>query len=153
MSLEGIFWEEVPFAGTPKKFRKIIPIYEIISQFVLKDDFESLNVIRAFGLNFGEILNIDYQGREYIERLRIKGGKIFDAETLRVDLMQELPEFNLPEEEFFNKFQEFLSKTKARQKPATYHNIKRLESRFIELPWQDDFSAIYNGNSIVDLPP
>jgi len=141
-------WEEVNVGAVPKRFRKEIPVCETVKKFILRGDSETLIVSREFSLCYGNMLNIKYEGRKYIERLIICGGKITYADTLLVEKMVDLPADPLQEggEE---QLRQFFSDGDARLRVKTYHNIKRFRERLLELPWQDDLRAVYDGRGYV----
>lgn len=141
-------WRQVPLAGVPRKFRKLIPVYEVIKHHALELPDEALEVQRVFSVYYGDFLRVYYKGKEYLEEITIAGSQITDAQTTLIAKLVDLPPFGLPEEEFLDRMAEFFSQSKAHPKVKTYHNIKRLEHHFRELPWQSDFSAIYLGDGI-----
>lgn len=147
--LEETAWEERCMGSTPKSMKGEIPVYEVIGEYVLKDDDEELIVSRAFSLK-GDYLVISYNGKEYQEMLRIYDSKIIGAETMLVEKICKFPtENNLTDEELDERLSKFFSQEDAIQEVKTYHNIKRLEHRLKELPWQDLMKVVYDGNGII----
>ena len=141
-------WIEIPPPGVPRHFKNEIPIYEVVKSYLLIHKKESLKVERVFALSSGEFLRIYYNGPKFLEELMIENRDIIYASAKSVEKMVDIPPFNLPEEEFFKRFQEFFSQSKAIINPPTYHNIKRFEKELRLLPWQEDFSAVYVGKGI-----
>ena len=141
-------WQEKPILKTPRGFEGESPIYEVIKSYFLEIGDEKIEVERVFALARGDFLRIFYCGKEYLEELIVCDRKITHASATLVKKLVDLPSSDLPEEEFFRRLQEFFSQPQARITPPTYHHIKRFEHHLLELPWQKDLSAIYNGNGI-----
>jgi hypothetical protein len=137
-------WKEIPISPPPKCFKDQVPIYQIIKDYFLENGNEKLRVRRSFSIKGGEGLNVEYDGPEYKENMTIHEGQIKCAQTIVKEKLVDAPKSD--DEDFIDKFQEFLTQSAAKQQIPTYHNIKRFEDELRQLPWQEDFAAIYTGD-------
>jgi len=139
-------WIKEKVGGIPLEFRGEVPIFQVTKKYEWRKDHQRLEVCREFR-NCDEFTRIRFSDRilehVYGENVSILGGKLqtanrgflresnFTIESLFEDLPRDVKEPPLPEIDQIQMFE-----------------IKKLEDLFLELPWQEDFRAIYSWDGI-----
>ena len=135
-------WEGIPTGiHTPERFANEIPLLETIKEYELNLGVEKLSVSRTFASCIEELI-VRYKGEELEETVTIEEGVIKNVVTesaLNEDFLESLSS----EREKI----EYIFKSK-RLEQKTYYNLKRIEERLKELPWQSDLAAIYKGTGV-----
>lgn len=143
---QNIWVEAEKIDYTPPEGFDKVPVFEVIKDFELINKEERLTVRRVFA-SCEESLDVIYNGHELEERVYIKNGKISNVLTYLPPKYVNPDDFE-DDGEFTMAFLSSLSRKEAPRK--TYHHIKSYENNFKELPWQEDFKAIYSGSGLFE---
>lgn len=135
-------WVEEQVWGVPFKFAGKVPIFQVTKRYAWRREYQRLEVCREFG-DCMESTKIRFNDRRlehiYEEDVLILDGELqnanqrfsrksnFTIERLFEDLPPDAEKLPLPEVDQGQMFE-----------------IKKLGDLFLELPWQDDFRAIYS---------
>jgi len=132
-------WEQQKIR-IPKKFAGQVPLFQVIDSYFLAGQRESIKVDRVF-YNCQERTRICYNGPKLTERVLVENGKIVSVDSRVAVRFSTMPNLHT------RRGRELLQRmfTPPPTPTPTYHNIKRYERELLELPYQEDIQAIYQG--------